>query len=196
MVFAIHRHESATGACVPPFWTLHTTSLPTSLLWVVPEHRLWAPYFMHQTSTGHLFSVQFSSSVVSDSLRPHAPQHVRPLCLSPTSGVYPNSCPLSQWCHPTISFSVVPFSSCLQPFLALGSFPVSQFFASGGQNVGVSASASVLPMYTQNWFPLGCTGYGNIRVSLLFSHITPPSLSSAQSKNLFFTTVSLLLSCL
>jgi len=99
-------------------------------------------------------SVQFSHSVVSDSLRPHEPQHARPPCPSPTPGVHPNPCPLSQWCHPTISCSVVPFSSCPQPFPALGSFQMSQLFASGGQSTGVSASTSVLPMNTQDWSPL------------------------------------------
>ena len=100
-------------------------------------------------------SVQFSRSVVSDSLRPHGLQHARPPCPSPTPGVYSNSCPLSRWCHPTISSSVIPLSSCHQSFPASGSFPVSQFFASGGQRTGVSASASVLPMNIQDWFPLG-----------------------------------------
>ena len=89
-----------------------------------------------------------------DSLLHHGPQHARPPCPSPTCGVYSNSCPLSQWCHPTISSSVVPFSSHLQSFPASGSFPMSQFFASGGQSIGVSASASVLPMNIQDWFPL------------------------------------------
>ena len=87
-------------------------------------------------------SVQFSCSVVSDSLRPHESQHSRPPCPSPTPGVHPNPCPLSRWCHPAISFSVVPFSSCPQPLPASGSFPMSQLFASGGQSIGVSASAS------------------------------------------------------
>ena len=100
-------------------------------------------------------SVQLSCSVVSDSLWPHELQHTRPPCPSPTPGVHPNSCPLSRWCHPTISFSVVPFSSGLQPFAASGSFPLSQFFTSGGQRIGVSVSKSVLPMNTQDWSPLG-----------------------------------------
>ena len=104
----------------------------------------------------HVQTVQFSHSVVSDSLRPHGLQHVRPPCLSPTPGVYSNTCPLSQWCHPTISSSVVPFS-CLQSFPASGSFPISQFFASRGRSIGVSASASDLPMNIQDWFPLGLT---------------------------------------
>ena len=105
------------------------------------------------------YSVQFSCSVVSDSLRPHELQHARPPCPSPTPGVHPNPCPLSRWCHPTISFSVIPFSSQLQSFPASGSFQMSHFFASGGQSIGVSASASVLPMNSRNWFPLGLTGW-------------------------------------
>ena len=94
---------------------------------------------------------QFSRSVVSDSLRPHGPQHARPPCPSPTPGVYSNSCPSSRWCHPAISSSVVPFSFHLQSFPASGSFPMSHFFASGGQSIGVSASASVLPVKMQDW---------------------------------------------
>ena len=90
-----------------------------------------------------LSSVQFSHSVVSDSLRPHGPQHARPPCPTPTTGVHPNPCPLSRWCHPTISSSVVPFSSCLQSFPASGSFRMSQLFTSGGQSIGASASTSV-----------------------------------------------------
>ena len=104
-------------------------------------------------------SVQFSRSVLSDSLWPHGLQHSRPHCPSPTPRVYSNSCPLSQWCHTTISSSVVPFSSCLQSFPASGSFPRSQFFTWGGQSIGVSTSASVLPMNIQDWFPLGWTGW-------------------------------------
>ena len=103
--------------------------------------------------------VQFSHSVLSASLRPHEPQHTRPPCPSPTPRVHPNPCPLSQWCHPTLLSSVVPFSSCPQSFPASGSFPMSQLFPSGGQSIEVSASASVLPMNTQDWSPLGCTGW-------------------------------------
>ena len=102
-------------------------------------------------------SVQFSSSVLSDSLWPHESQHARPPCLSPTPRAYSNSCPLSWWCHPTISSTVSPFSSHLQCFPASGYFPVSQLFKSGGQSIGVSASTSVLPMNTQDWPPLGWT---------------------------------------
>ena len=104
-------------------------------------------------------SIQFHCSVLSDSLQPHELQHARPPCSSPTPRVYSNSSLLSQWCHPTISSSVVPFSSRLQSFPASGSFPMSQFFASGGQSIWVSASTLVLPMNIQNWFPLGWTGW-------------------------------------
>ena len=102
-------------------------------------------------------SVQFSYSVMSNSLQPHGLQHARPPCLSPTPEIYSNSCSLSRWCHSTISSSVTLFFSCLQYFPASESFSVSQFFASGGQSTGVSASASVLPMNIQDWFPLGLT---------------------------------------
>ena len=104
-------------------------------------------------------SVQFSRSVVSNSLRPHGLQHARPPCPSSTLGACSNSCPSSHWCHTTISFSVILFSSHIQSFPASGSFPMSQFFTSGGQSIGVSASSSVLPMNIQDWFPLGLTGF-------------------------------------
>ena len=106
-----------------------------------------------------LISVQFSYSVMSNSLRPHEPQHARPPCPSPTPRFYSNSYPLSQWCQPTISSSVIPFSSCLQSFPASGSFQMSQLFESGDQSIGVSASASVLPVNIQDWCPLGWTGW-------------------------------------
>ena len=115
----------------------------------------------------HIFlqfsSVQFSHSVVSDSLRPHESQHARPPCPSPTSRVHSNSCASSQWCHPAISSSVVPFSSCPQCLPASGSFPMSQLFAWGGQSIGVSDSASVLPMNTQDWSLLGWTGWNSLQ---------------------------------
>ena len=104
-------------------------------------------------------SVQFSHSFVSNSLRTHEPQHARPPCPTPTLGGHPNSCPMSQWYHPTILSFVVPFSSRPQSFPASGSFQMSQLFASGGQSIGASASASVLPMNTQDWSPLGWTGW-------------------------------------
>ena len=112
---------------------------------------------------------------MSDSLQPHGLQHARPPYPSPIPRIYSNSCPLSQWCHPTISSSVVPFSSCLQFFPASSFFQISQFFASGGQSIGVSASASVLPMNIQDWFPLGWTGWIFLQskgLSRVFSNIT------------------------
>ena len=108
-------------------------------------------------------SVQFSCSVMSESLWPHGLQHTRPPCPSPTPRFYPNSCPLSQWCHPTISSSVIHFYFCPQSFPASGSFPMSQFFESGGQSIRVSASASVLPMNIQGWFSLGLTGWPSLQ---------------------------------
>ena len=106
------------------------------------------------------FSIfQCSRSVMSNSLWPHELQHTRPPCPSPNPRVYANPCPLSRWCHPTISSSVIPFSSCLQFFQALGSFPMSQLFTWGGQSIAVSASTSVLPMNNQDWSPLGWTGW-------------------------------------
>ena len=101
--------------------------------------------------------VQFSCSVMSNSLRPHESQHATPPCPSPTPRIHSNSCPLSCWCHTTISSSVIPFFSCLQSFPASESFPMSQFFVSGGQSIGVSTSASVFPVNIQGWFPLGLT---------------------------------------
>ena len=115
-------------------------------------------------------SVQFSCSVVSDSLQPHESQHARPPCPSPTPGVHSDSRPSSQWCHPTISSSVILFSSCLQFFPASGSFPMSRLFASGYQSIG--ASASVLPMNIEGWFPLGLTGFISLQskgLSRIFS---------------------------
>ena len=103
-------------------------------------------------------SVQFSHSVMSDSLWPHETQHTRPPCPSATPRVHPNPCLLSRWCHPIISFSVIPFSFCLQSFPASGSFPMGQLFASGGQSIRDSASASILPINSQHWFPLRLTG--------------------------------------
>ena len=120
-------------------------------------------------------SVQFSRSVMSDSLRHHELQHTRPPRPSPTAGVHPNPCPLSWWCHPTISSSVIPFSSCPQSLPASGSFPMSQFLALGGQGIGVSASTSVLPMNIQDWSPLGWTGWNSLLskgLSRVFSNTT------------------------
>ena len=119
---------------------------------------------------------------MSDSLRPHGLQHARPPYPSPTRGVYPNSCPLSQWCPPTISPSVVTLSSCLQSFPASGFFPMSQFITSGGQSIGVSASALVLPVNIQDWFPSGWTSWISLlskRLSRVFSNTTVQSINSS-----------------
>ena len=111
-------------------------------------------------------------------------QHARPPCPTPTPGAYLNSCPLSRWCHPTVSSSVVPFNSCPQSFPASGSFQMSQLFASGGQSIGVSASTSVLPMNTQDWSPLGWTGW----VSLQFRGLSSVFSNTRVQKHQFFST--------
>ena len=131
-------------------------------------------------------SVQFSCSVVSSSLRPRGLQHTRLPCPSPTPGACSNSCPSSQWCHPTILSSVFPFSSCLQSFPVSGSFLMSQFFMSGGQNIG--ASASILPVNIQDWFPLGLTGLVSLQsrgLPRVFSNTT------VQKHQFFGTQLSL-----
>ena len=135
----------------------------------------WMPSLPIYLSSRWLGSIQFSRSVLSDSLWPYGLQHTRLPCPSPTPRVYSNLCPLSCWCHPIISSSVVPFSPYLQSFPASGSFQMSQFFASGGQSIGVSASASVCPMNIQDWFPLGWTGWISLQfkgLSRVFSNTT------------------------
>ena len=129
-------------------------------------------------------SVQFSLWVVSDSLRPHESQHARPPSPSPSARVHSDSCPLSRWCHPAISSSVVHFSSCPQSLPATGSFQMSQFFAWGGQSIGVSALASVLPKNTQDWSPLGWTGW----ISLQFKGLSRVFSSTTVQKHQFFGT--------
>ena len=126
-------------------------------LWMFPFLELRKD-ILHLLLGTQFSSVQFSCSVMSDSLRPHESQHTRLPCPSQTPGVYSNSRPSSRWCHPAISSSVIPFSSCLQPLPASWPFPTSQLFSWGGQSIGISASASVLPMNTQDWSPLGWTG--------------------------------------
>ena len=131
--------------------------------------------FLYCSTSQSLLLLLFRLSVMSDSLRPRGLQHARLLCPSPLPGACSNSCPLSWWCHPTISSSVVPFSFCLQSFPASGSFPMSQFFSSGGQSTGVSASTSVPPMNTQDWSPLGWTGWISLQskgLSRVFSNTT------------------------
>ena len=130
-----------------------------------------------------IITVQFSRSVMSDSLWPHELQHARPPCPSPTPWAHPNSYPLSRWCHPNISSSVVPFSSCPQSFPESGSFQMSQLFASGGQSIGVSASTSVLPMNTQDWSPLGWTGW----ISLQFKGLSRVFSNTTVQKHQFFS---------
>ena len=130
---------------------------------------------------------------MSDSLRTHEPQHARPPCPSPTPRIYPDPCPLSQWCHPTISSSVVPFFSCPQYFPASGSFQMSQLFTSGGQSIGVSASASVLPMNTKDWYPLGWTGWISLQsrgFSRVFSNTTVQSINSLALSFLYSPTLT------
>ena len=134
-----------------------------------------------------LTSVQFSRSVMYDYLQPPGLQHARPPCPSLTPGVYSNSCPLSRWCHPTISSSVVPFFSCLQSFAASGSFQMSQFFASGGQSIRVSALAPGLPMNIQDWFPLGWTGW----ISFLSKGLSRVFNNTVQKHQFFCTQLSL-----
>ena len=138
-------------------------------------------------------SVQFSRSVMSDSSKPPRLQHARPPCPSPTPGGHSNSCSLSQWCRATISSSVVPFSSCLQSFPASGPFPVSRFFTSGGQSCGVSASASVLPLNIQDWFPLGLTGWISLQskgLSRVFSSTTVQKHHSSALSFLYSPTLT------
>ena len=158
--------EAESSRYQPVWYLMESTfySVSSCLQYVLTCRRgrasLWGlfvkgTYLIHEGSTLMTKSVQFSRSVMSDSLQPHEPQHARPSCPSPTSGVYPNSRPLSWWCHLTISSSVIPFSSYLQYFPTSGSFQMSQLFESGDQNTGVSASTSVLLINTQVWFPLG-----------------------------------------
>ena len=151
-----------------PYWlTIHILALflwnfEGVSFWLVWHSLLWQDTKWKSFSRVRLCnpmecisSVQFSHSVISYSLKPHEPQHARPPCPSPTPRVHPNPRTLSRWCHPAISSSVIPFSSCPQSFPASGSFQMSQLFASGGQSIGISASTSVLPMNIQDWSPLG-----------------------------------------
>ena len=162
-------------------WIISTFSFHT-LIW---DH-FWVNYMLPILLMGRLVmvcqfsSVQFSHSVVSDSLWPHGLQHARLLCPSPTPRACSNSCPLSWWCHPTISYSVIPVSF-LQFFPASGSFPMSRFLASGGQSIGVSASASVLPMNTQDQFPLELTGLISLKSKGLSESSPTPQFKSINS---------------
>ena len=151
---------------MPP--SILETTLPGEYIMLILEYK-WL------TQNIELSSVQFSHSVMSNSLWPRELQHTSPPCPSPTPGVHPNSYLPSQWCHPAISSSVAPFSSCPQSLPASESFPMSQLFVSGGQSTGVSASASVLPMNTQGWSPLVWTGWISLQstgLSRVFSNTT------------------------
>ena len=155
-----------TDKWISKIWYIQTMGQSSAL----KRRKFW--YMVQHMSIWTLRTFQFSRSFVSNSLPPHEPQHARPPCPSPTPGVYPNPCPLSQWCHPTISSSIVPFSSS-QSFLASGSIQMGQLFTSGGQSIGVSASILVLPMNTQDWSPLGWTGWISLQskgLSRVFSN--------------------------
>ena len=163
----------AHSACSTPSSPIYSTmsSLFTLTVALCSWRKLRLFHIRHKIFS----SVQFSCSIVSNSLRPHEPQHARPPWPSPIPRLHPNPCPLSQWCHPTISSSVIPFSSCPQSGPASGSFQMSQLFASGGQSIGVSASTSVLPMNTKDWSPLGWTGWISLQskgLSRVFSNTT------------------------
>ena len=151
-----------------------------NMLLIMSKHIVLSPAFYSQKY--QFSSVQFSHPVVSDSLWSHELQHSRPPCPSPTPRVYSSSCPLSWWCHSTISSSVIHFCSCPQSLPASGSFPKSQLLARGGQSIGVSASASVLPMNTQDWSPLGWTGW----ISLQSKGLSRVFFNTIVQKHQFF----------
>ena len=175
-----------SNAWHPLAWSCLTPISASIVMWPPP---VCAPLISHGfLIKSPVLGFQFSCSLVSDSLRPHEPQHARPPCPLPTPGVHPNPCTSSRWCHPTISSSVVPSSSCPQSFPASGSFPMSKLFASGGQSIGVPGSASVLPMNTQDWSPLGWTGWISLQskgLSRVFSNTT------VQNHQFFSTQLSL-----
>ena len=179
--FCPSQNESVMGIHMsPPSWTsLLPPHIPSDL-----------PKLTQSTSLSFKSYSKFPFSSVAQlrlTVQPHGPQHARLPCPSPTLGAYSNSCPSSWWCHPTISSSIVPFSSYLQSFPGSGSFPVSQFFTSGSQSIGVSASASVRPMYIPDWFPLGWTGWISLQskgLSRVFSNTTV-------QKHQFFSSISM-----
>ena len=157
---------------------------------ICEKEKWWGKYWKKKNPAyieDNVASVLFSCSVVSDSLQPHGPQHARLPCPSPAPRTYSNSCLLSQWCHPAISSSVIPFSPRLQSFPALRSFQISQFFASGGQSIGVSVSASVLPVNIQDWFPLGWPSWISLQSrDYLWEGTLKSFLQHHSSKHQFF----------
>ena len=175
-----HQAPLSIGLSKQKYWSGESSSPPGDLIDTGIDKCLLS--LLHwQAGSWPLspFQFSFSRSVMPNSLQPHESQHARPPCPSATPGVHPNSCPLSRWCHPSISSSVVPFSSCPQSFPASGSFQMSQLFAWGGQSIGVSASTSVLPMNTQDWAPLGWTGWISLQskgLSRVFSNNTVQKL--------------------
>ena len=159
-----------------------------SKVWYCKEQYCIGTWNVRSMNQGKFTSVQLGGSVTSNSLQPHEPQQTRPPCPSPTPGVYANSCPLNRWCHPTISSSAMPFSSCLQSFPASVSFQMSQLFAWGGQSIEVSASTLVLPINPQDWSPLRWTGWISLQskgLSRVFSNTT------VQKHQFFGTQLSL-----
>ena len=165
------------------------------LSWMLILMQAWRSSFLtlHCHYSPWSLSVQFSCSFMSDSLQPHGLQHARPPCPSPTPRVYSNSCPLSWWCHPSFSSSVIPFSSLLPSFPASGSFQMSQFFTSSGQSIGVSALASVLPVNIQDWFSLGWTGWIHPKGTLKSLLSLVKLLGIEKMFFFFFFSVSILL---
>ena len=182
MIWFVPLQTTGTSAVQP----CHTSS--ATLRYVLEKDVLPTSIFLICLKTCPFSSIQFSRSVMSDSLRPHELQDVRPPCSSPTPRVHSNSCPSSRWCHPDISSSVIPFSSCPQFLPASESFPMSHLFTWGGQSIGVSALATVLPMNTQDWSPLGWTGWISLQskgLSRVFSNTT------VQKHQFFCTQLSL-----
>ena len=179
MLLLLFSSSVMSNSLWPP-WTLAcqaslSFTVSWSLLKLMAPLRRWCPDMRTAFSSVQFSSIQFSRSIVSNSLQPHELQHIRPPCPSPTPRVHSNSCPSSRWCHLAISSSVVRFSSCPQSLPASESFPMSQLFAWGGQSTRVSALASVLPMNTQDWSPLGWTGWISLQskgLSRVFSNTT------------------------
>ena len=181
----VFSNESVLSMRWPKYWSFSFSISPSNEYSGLISVRIaWLNLLAVQGTLNGISSVQFSHSVMSDSLRPHESQHDRPPGQSPMPGVYTNSCALIRWHNPTISSSVIPFSSCLQSLPASGSFQMSQLFSSGGLSTGFSASTSVLPMNTQDWSPLGWTGW----ISLLSKGLSRVFSNTTVQKHQFFGT--------